>query len=46
MKNIMLSLGLNALTIGAAFYLGFFAWLGAWALIGSAALVCKIAAAE
>lgn len=44
MKNIIISLGLNSLTIGAAFYFGFFAWLGAWALIGSAALVGRISA--
>lgn len=43
-KNMMLSIWLNALTIGLAFYFGFFAWLGAWALIGSASLVCRISA--
>lgn len=44
MKNIILSIVFNALTIGLAFYFGFFAWLGAWALIGSASLVCRISA--
>ena len=41
-KNIILSIVFNALTIGTAFYFGFFAWLGAWALIGSASLVYMI----
>ena len=41
MKNIILSIVFNALMIGAAFYFGFLAWLGACALIVSAALVCR-----
>lgn len=41
MKNVILSIGINALTLGAAFYFGFFAWLGAWALVCAAALVCR-----
>ena len=42
-KNIIISIVFNALTlICAAFYFGFFALLGVWALIGYGSLVCRI----